>query len=216
MLFLASQSPRRHQLMNLLQVNYQIQNGEIVETPYPNESPRDYVQRLAVSKAQAVAPFVPAAAFILAADTTVVAEWNGNQTIIGKPKDNQEARAILVQLRGRPHHVNTALALYQNTSGKMWQDICRTVVFMRDYTDNEMEEYIASGDPLDKAGAYAIQHPGFHPVAKIEGCYANVMGLPLCHVAQLLKNAGVDVEVNIPHICQREFSASCNGLQRET
>jgi len=214
MLFLASQSPRRRQLLNLLRVDYQIQNGEIDETPFINETPRDYVQRLAASKAKAVAPFVPAEAFILAADTTVVAEWNGNETIIGKPKDHQEARVILAQLRGKPHFVYTALALYHSASRKLWQDICLTEVFMRDYTDNEMEEYIASGDPFDKAGAYAIQHPGFHPVEKIEGCYANVMGLPLCHVAQLLKNAGVDVTVDIPHICQQEFHISCRDLQR--
>ncbi|MGB9639900.1 MAG: Maf family protein [Anaerolineales bacterium] len=214
MLFLASQSPRRRQLLNLLQVDYQIQNGTIDETPFINESPSDYVQRLARSKAQAVAPFVSADAFILAADTTVVAEWNGTQTIIGKPKDQQEARLILTQLRGKSHFVYTALALYQRGSGKMWQDICLTEVFMRDYSDSEMEEYITSDDPLDKAGAYAIQHPGFHPVAKITGCYANVMGLPLCQVAQLLNNAAIAVHVNIPQICQQEFSIPCSGLQR--
>lgn len=215
MLFLSSQSPRRRQLLDLLQIPYQTQNSEIDETPLPNETPPDYVQRLAVSKAKAIAQSVPPEALILAADTTVVAEWNGSQMIIGKPKDPQDAHVILTQLRGRSHLVFTALALYQPSRGQIWQNICQTKVFMRSYSDKEMEKYIASGDPLDKAGAYAIQHRSFHPVAKIEGCYSNVMGLPLCLVAELLKVAGLSVETDIPRICQKEFSIQCTVSQRE-
>jgi len=213
MLFLASQSSRRRQLLDLLQIPYQTRNGEIDETPLADETPSNYVQRLAMNKAKAVAQSVPPEAIILAADTTVSAEWNGSQMIIGKPKSPQAAYAILTQLRGRSHLVFTALALYQPSRGKIWQNICQTKVFMRSYSDNEIENYIASGDPLDKAGAYAIQHSGFHPVAKIVGCYANVMGLPLCLVAELLNSAGIFVESDIPQICLKAFSIPCTSSQ---
>jgi predicted house-cleaning NTP pyrophosphatase (Maf/HAM1 superfamily) len=100
--------------------------------------------------------------------------------------------------------------LYHPASGQIWQDITRTTVLMRRYSKAEMADYITSGDPLDKAGAYAIQHAGFHPVAKLDGCYANVMGLPLCAVAKLVAKAGMEVDADIPLICQQQFSATCN------
>ncbi|MFZ5809692.1 MAG: Maf family protein [Chloroflexota bacterium] len=210
MLILASQSPRRKQLLSLLNLPYEVQSGDVDETPLPDELPAVYVLRLAVSKARAVGNFTTQEAFILAADTTVAANVNGKAVILGKPKDASEAEQFLTLLRGRPHTVLTAIALYHPASGQIWQEITRTTVFMRRYSKAEITSYIASGDPLDKAGAYAIQHAGFHPVAKLEGCYANVMGLPLCAVAKLVAKAGIKVDADIPLICQKQFSATCN------
>lgn len=210
MLILASQSPRRRQLLSLLNLPYEVHSGDVDETPLPDELPEVYVLRLALSKARAVGDLTEQEAFILAADTTVAADVNGKAVILGKPKDASEAEQFLTLLRGRPHTVLTAIVLYHPASGQIWQDITRTTVLMRRYSKAEMTDYITSGDPLDKAGAYAIQHAGFHPAAKLDGCYANVMGLPLCAVAKLVAKAGMEVDADIPLICQQQFSATCN------
>ena len=110
--------------------------------------------------------------------------------ILGKPADAYEAESMLRRLRGREHQVFTALAVVRRSEGFLALDWCVTDVPMRTYSDEEMCAYIATGDPLDKAGAYAIQHPDFSPVAELQGCFANVMGLPLCHVERTLMQAG--------------------------
>src|SRR5204863_5653183 len=110
--------------------------------------------------------------------TTVV---DGND-ILGKPIDNAEAFAMLTRLRGHTHQVYTGVALLRKSDGLLLKELSVTDVPMRDYSDEEINAYIATGDPLDKAGAYAIQHPQFQPVEHMRGCYASVMGLPLCLV----------------------------------
>ncbi len=188
MLVLASNSPRRKQLLGLGGWNFTVSPAAIDETPFDAEAPAVYVARLAKGKVRKAARQAPAEALVLAADTTVAvpapaAEHNADQ-ILGKPGDTQEAEQMLRALRGRSHRVYTGLAVLRVADGRMMQDVCMSEVTMRDYSDEEMLAYIASGDPLDKAGAYAVQHAGFHPVEKLAGCYANVMGLPVCHLAQ--------------------------------
>lgn len=186
-LLLASNSPRRRQLLTLAGYPFIPLPVDIDETPFPGERPAEYVLRLAHSKAAQCRaltgrPDLP----ILAADTTVA----DGDTILGKPADADEAAAMLRQLRARPHRVYTALALV-TSAGAQFADVCETVVNMRPYQEEEIAVYVASGDPLDKAGAYAIQHAGFHPVDRLDGCYANVVGLPVCLLEKLLRQAGL-------------------------
>jgi MAF protein len=126
---------------------------------------------------------------ILTADTTV--EIDGE--IVGKPADDDEAWAILRRLRGRTHHVHTGISVRDGATGHVETTLTTTGVVMRDYADEDIAAYIASGDPFDKAGAYAIQHPVFRPVERLEGCHTNVMGLPLCTACAMLAQHGVPV-----------------------
>jgi septum formation protein len=131
---------------------------------------------------------------ILSADTVVIlaADTMGidkNGMILGKPRDADDARRMLKALRGRAHQVYTCLTVLAVPANIRITELVGTTVYMRDYTDAEIDAYIATGDPFDKAGSYAIQHAGFHPVERIEGCYNNVVGLPLCAVKRAL--AGV-------------------------
>jgi MAF protein len=135
---------------------------------------------------------------VVAADTTVVHE----NEILGKPDNPGEAVEILQRLRGRRHQVFTGLAVLRRDDGNLLTDICVTDVFMRDYRAAEIEAYVATGDPLDKAGAYAIQHVGFDPVERIQGCYANVVGLPLCALTRLLRQLDEEPPVDITEQCR--------------
>jgi septum formation protein len=202
-LILASNSPRRRQLLALAGLEFKVIVPDVDESLRPNESPVDYVLRLAETKAQAVNADVDQ--IVLAADTTVV---NGSE-ILGKPKDAAEARAMLMQLRGRTHQVYTGVALLRKSDNLLLKELSVTDVPMRDYSDEEMEAYIQSGDPLDKAGAYAIQHPQFHPVARMAGCYASVMGLPLCHVLRMLRKMDVFPNTDVPMECQTLLEYEC-------
>ena len=204
MILLASNSPRRKQLLALAGWPYCIQPAEIDETPLPGEPAEAYVLRLAESKARAAAGSAEDG-LVLAADTTVVDAG----AILGKPNDADQALAMLRQLRGRSHQVLTALAVLQSRSGRLLTDVCVTDVPMRAYTEAEIEAYVASGDPLDKAGAYAIQHAGFHPVASLAGCYANVVGLPLCHLARMLRTLGLPPQADLPQACQAALGYQC-------
>src|SRR5262249_47725110 len=142
---------------------------------------------------------------VLAADTTVV---NGSE-ILGKPTDQAEAFAMLTQLRGRTHQVYTGVALLRKSDNLLLKELSVTDVPMRDYSDEEMKAYVQTGDPLDKAGAYAIQHPHFHPVARMEGCYASVMGLPLCHIVRMFRKLDVFPYADVPVECQKLLEYNC-------
>jgi MAF protein len=200
---LASNSPRRRQLLGLTGLDFSVHAADVDETPLDAEPAIRYVQRLAASKARAVGAQVTSDSIVIAADTTVV---DGNQ-ILGKPVDNQDAARMLRQLRGRTHQVYTAIAVFRNAD--MVLECCGTDVPMRDYSDAEMQAYIESGDPLDKAGAYAIQHAGFRPVENLQGCYANVVGLPLCHLARALRKFDVELAANLPLACQSTIGYEC-------
>jgi septum formation protein len=204
-LLLASNSPRRRELLALGGWRFDVALSDVDERRLAGEAPGAYVLRLAESKARAVASGAPAQALVLAADTTVV---DGDE-LLGKPVDEADAARMLRQLRGRTHQVYTGLALLRVREGHTLTDLCVTDVPMRDYSDEEIEAYVRSGDPLDKAGAYAIQHPGFQPVQGMAGCYASVMGLPLCHLTRLLSAYGLPAPRDVPLACQRELEYDC-------
>ena len=179
---LASNSPRRRELLKLGGWKFRTRPADVDESQQPGEAPGAYVLRLAESKARACAKSARAEEIILAADTAVI---HGG-AILGKPKEAAEAVEMLKDLRGRTHQVYTGLAVLRQSDGSMVTDLCITDVPMRAYRDDEIEAYVATGDPFDKAGAYAIQSAGFHPVKDMRGCYASVMGLPLCHLTRSL------------------------------
>lgn len=189
---LASQSPRRRQLLALLGYPFEIIVPGVDEDLHLDAGPASYVLRTAQQKAEAVAQPLPAPPdatrlIVIAADTTVAL----NEAILGKPADDDEARQMLLALRGRTHDVHTGLCLVEAGGGREVTAVYSTVVTMRDYSAAEIDAYVASGDPLDKAGAYAIQYASFSPVAALDGCYLNVVGLSLCGLILLLRDLGV-------------------------
>ncbi|MDW8269273.1 MAG: Maf family protein [Anaerolineae bacterium] len=203
-LILASASPRRRQLLACLGLEFACERADIDETPWPEEAPDVHAQRLALTKAGVVAARRPDA-IILAADTVVVHEGR----ILGKPADAAEARQMLRALRRGPHEVISAVAVAADGRTDGAEHISR--VWMRAYTDAEIEAYIATGDPFDKAGAYAIQHPGFRPVDRFEGCFASIMGLPLGLVAELLRRQGLVPDPAWPAACQTLTGQCCHA-----
>jgi septum formation protein len=197
-LILGSNSPRRRQLLALAGWEFSVSAADADESQRENESPADYVLRLAEAKARLIE--AESDQLVLAADTAVV----DGTDILGKPRDAAEATVMLKQLRGHTHQVYTGIALLRLSDGLLLKDLCVTDVPMRDYSDEEIHAYVQTGDPLDKAGAYAIQHPEFRPVARLDGCYASVMGLPMCHVILLMRRLAIQPKA--------DFFASCQTL----
>jgi septum formation protein len=196
-LILASSSPRRRQLLALLDLPFTVTKTEVEESPLADEDPAATAQRLSHAKAQAAAVRL-GEGLIVAADTLVVLEGE----ILGKPADPTEATAMLRRLRNREHRVFSGLTLLDAASGREATAVVETRVWMRPTSDEEIAAYVASGDPLDKAGAYAIQHAGFHPVARLWGCPANVMGLPLCRLDTMLRAFGVPLGATPVQACR--------------
>lgn len=206
---LASASPRRHQFLACFGLPHRIETADIDETPRPGESPTGLVRRLAAAKAQAVGQRLGTTdagrgeLLVIGADTVVAL----GEEILGKPSDGGEARQMLEKLRDAPHQVHSGVAVAHFVMGSC-QGLCISVnstgVVMRDYTNDEIAEYIQTGDPLDKAGAYAIQHQQFDPVARLRGCPAGVMGLPAADVQKLLRKFGIS--------CKRTPAQCCPGL----
>ncbi|HKT74983.1 MAG TPA: Maf family protein [Steroidobacteraceae bacterium] len=183
-LCLASGSPRRRELLTQIGVVHTVRGADIDETVLPAESPRDYVVRLARRKAVAVreqGERLP----VLAADTTVVLDG----VVLGKPRDREDALAMLARLGGRAHEVLTAVALVDRRGTR--ERLSASVVRMRSLTETEREWYWDSGEPRDKAGSYAIQGLGAMFIESLTGSYSAVMGLPLFETAQLLQEAGI-------------------------
>ncbi len=207
-LLLASQSPRRRELLTLLELPFEATVAHVAEVPQPNESPDELVVRLSQDKARAV--IARANTIVIACDTIVALDGE----ILGKPRDAAAATAMLYRLRGRSHAVYSAVTLLEATTGRTLTDVVETQVTMRAYTDAEIAAYVASGDPLDKAGAYAIQHLGFHPVAELQGCYANVVGFPLCHLACYLRAWKVLPSTSVSVACQTHTGRRCRVHQR--
>jgi MAF protein len=204
-LVLASNSPRRKQLLALGGWEFQVVAVDVDENPRAGESPQGYVSRLAEDKARAAVKYSQGDEIIVAADTTVV----DGQKILGKPEDAGHATRMLQQLRGRTHQVFTALAVLPRSDNGLLSDFCSTDVSMRAYSDEEILAYVNSGDPMDKAGAYAIQHRDFNPATPLQGCYANVVGLPLCNLLRTLKKAGISAQNDIPRACQTALAYEC-------
>ncbi len=192
-LLLASASPRRRNIVSLLGipcVTAVASDGEDEAERRYQGVPENLAQWLAKHKA-AVALKLPEAAgrLVVTADTTVLLESES----LGKPRDEAHALALLRSLRGRWHHVVTGVVVCATIDGKtvMQSASCMTPVLMRNYSDAEIKKYIATGDPMDKAGGYGIQHPAFQPTEQIDGCYLNVVGLPVCTLTELLAEFGV-------------------------
>lgn len=209
MLILASNSPRRKQLLSLAGWHFIALGSEIDEAPFAGEAALDYVLRLTREKAQAVArnPIAMAQpdALIVSADTTVALEGE----IFGKPADAVEAERFLERLRAKVHQVHTGLAILNLSKGDILFEQSTTDVAMRAYSAEEVQAYIASGDPFDKAGGYAIQHGEFQPVASLEGCYGNVVGLPLCLLRKMLAELGVLPDEPPKLACDGTSEGSC-------
>jgi septum formation protein len=204
-LILASNSPRRRQLLALGGWDCEVLVADIDESQLPGEAPGDYVLRLAELKARKSAEKAETGQFVIAADTAVVDAGE----ILGKPVDGRDAGRMLKRLRGHTHQVYTGLALLRVSDGRLLTDLTVTDVPMRTYSDQEIEAYVRSGDPLDKAGAYGIQHPGFQPVANLRGCFASVMGLPLCRLTYLLGQYDIAPPTSGGLHCQAEYQYDC-------
>ena len=183
---LASASPRRRQLLELIGVPHVVTPADIDETPKPQEPPNDYVLRLAREKAEAVWA-LHADLPVLAADTTVVID----DEILGKPESEGEAHSMLGKLSGRDHMVHTAVALWSDEHQMLFHT--STQVCFAPLSREEIQAYWDSGEPRGKAGAYAIQGLGAVFVTGISGTYTGVMGLPLFETAHLLRQAGIAV-----------------------
>jgi MAF protein len=201
-LVLASASPRRRDLLEAVGLEVRIHPVSIDESRQSDETPADLVARLAHQKAQSASEQVSGSHLILAADTIVV---DGDE-VLGKPEDPHQARLMLQQLRHREHQVLTAVSIVDPENGVQYSSVCSTQVPMRNYGEAELEDYIRSGSPLDKAGAYGIQDRRFNPVdlERMNGCFANVMGLPLCHVAEGLCQLGWPVKTELAAAWCRE------------
>jgi septum formation protein len=198
-LILASESPRRRDLLRDCGIDFDVLPVSADETGHAGETPEATALRLGREKARlALERLNGTEGWILAADTVVA---DGGRTL-GKPRDRMQAEEFLLRLRGREHRVVTGVCLLHSPDGAGAADLAVTAVRMRKFSPAEMAEYLAGDDALDKAGAYAIQHPSFRPVESIDGCYTNVVGLPLCRVYPLLERAGISPERPLPERCR--------------
>ncbi len=184
-LVLASASPRRRELLESLDLDFTVRPAAVDETPNPGERPRDLVRRLAREKAEAASRD---GEWVLAADTIVVE----NGDVLGKPQDRDQAREMLQRLQGRWHLVLTGVAL-KPPDGDTLHAVESTRVLFAELTSEQIGWYAGTGEPDDKAGAYAVQGLGSLFVLEIDGNYSNVVGLPLPTVRQLFEGAGSDV-----------------------
>jgi len=185
-LILASSSPRRAEILANAGMPFSVLSSAVDESPYPSEAPAALVQRLANAKADLVTARAVGPAIILAADTVVVLD----DKILGKPSSIEDARHMLQQLSGRTHSVLTGVALIRLPDGERRQFIESTLVHFRPITDEELSSYLATEEPYDKAGAYAIQGRAGRYIPRIDGCYFNVVGLPLSRVLTELQTLG--------------------------
>lgn len=185
---LASASPRRAEILTVAGIPFVVRASKIDESRLPGESPENMVERLARAKAEDVArELLPAGpTIILGADTVVVV----NGEILGKPGNAATAREMLLKLRGREHRVITGFALLRAQHKQIHVGHETTRVWFSEITDAEIDSYVATGEPFDKAGAYAIQGIAGRYIPRIEGCYFNVVGLPMARVWEAMKDLG--------------------------
>lgn len=187
-LILASSSPRRHELLKQLGLDFRTLVCQVDETPPPGVSPFELVELLAVRKAMAVARMLDAG-IVIGADTVVV--WHGQ--VLGKPSSREDAMEMLRRLQGSVHEVYTGVALVDADSRRVLIEHEKTRVLFRSVDEEEIRRYVATGEPLDKAGAYAVQGLAAIFIRRLEGCYTNVVGLPLYRLAEMLKQFGYNM-----------------------
>jgi MAF protein len=211
MIVLASGSPRRRELLAISGWKFVVFPAKTSEKLILGESPLDAVARLAVEKAEAVIGLA-GGRIVLAADTIVVY----GAEIFGKPESIAHARQMLQALQGDKHCVITAITLIDPIKERVLVDTCSTVVPMRKLSEDEIDTYLATGSSMDKAGAYGIQDHGFHlvPLEQIEGCFTNVMGLPLCHLQSAAEALGHPFYNRLPESCSQALGYDC-GLANE-
>jgi len=185
-LILASQSPRRKDLLEQAGIAFEVIPGNFDEDSVPLDEPESYTRVLAREKAQQIAHKYPDS-WIIGADTIVCID----DAVLGKPSSRQKARSMLRQLSGRTHQVVTGYALVHQSKQKLITDAVRTDVRFKALSEEEIEWYIHSCEPFDKAGGYAIQGLGTFLVKEVSGSYTNVVGLPVCEVIELLYSEGV-------------------------
>lgn len=184
-LVLASSSPRRCELLKQLGLEFDVNPSDVEENVIPGESPREHVIRLARAKALEVGNRYPDA-WVIGADTIVYV----NGIILGKPKNREEAMEMLRLINGKEHRVLTGVSVYHHKKGKSEYEAVETVVKVKPLTTGEMNWYIHTGEPFDKAGGYGIQGIGSFMIESINGSYTNVVGLPLCELMQMLVRMG--------------------------
>ncbi len=187
-LILASASPRREKILKRLNLQFTVVPSKIKEDGYEHLGAEKMVKELALLKAKDVSKLVEDT-IIIAADTII--ENNGK--IIGKPENNEDAKIMLKELKNSKHTVVTGLAIYSTFDGKEVTTYDKTDVYFSDLSDNEIDKYISTGEPMDKSGAYAIQGLGSVFVEKIEGSYFTVMGLPVHKLVKILKEFSINV-----------------------
>ena len=187
-IILASASPRRKELLEKLDLDFSVCPADIDESLLPDEDAAMYPLRTAVQKAMAVAKTTEDA-LVIAADTVVAVD----DDILGKPRDEAEAKAMLQRLSGREHIVITGIGVVDTVSGRTLSATEQTIVYFHPLRDEEIDAYIATGECMDKAGSYGIQGKGSLLVRKIDGDYFNVMGLPLSRLYRLLLNIDADI-----------------------
>lgn len=206
-LLLASASPRRRTLIQLLGQPVTLYPVDVDERQVDHSDPAHNAIATACLKARTAVERWPfeAETVVVGADTNVALAGQ----ILGKPADAAEATHMLRRLRGRAHQVHTGLALIHWPSQRTVTEVASVTVPMRPYSDAEIAAYVATGDPLDKAGAYAIQHPVFRPAVGLSDCYAAVVGLPLCHLVRALRRLGELLGDETAARCQAEHDYTC-------
>jgi MAF protein len=204
--------------MELLGLPFEVHVADVDERARPEEHPAELVVRLSRAKARSVAARHPRAA-VIGADTVVTLKGE----ILGKPAGPTEATAMLRRLRDRAHRVYSGVCVHPPGSKRVSTGtppltaVVESTVWMRAYTDDEILTYVDSGAPLDKAGAYGIQDARFHPVTRLYGCYASVMGLPLCHLERLLLRVTDRADAlvaDVPALCSASTGVPCCGGER--
>jgi septum formation protein len=185
-LILASASPRRAEILTDAGIAFSVLSSAVDETPFSNEDPSELVQRLANAKADLVAARAVGPAIVIAADTVVVLDGH----ILGKPRSNDDARHMLEQLSGRTHSVVTGMALVRLPDADRRQFVETTLVHFSPLSAEEISRYLATQEPHDKAGAYGVQGRAGRYIPRIEGCYFNVVGLPLSRLIATLRELG--------------------------
>lgn len=183
---LASESTRRIDILRTLGISFSIIPPDVDESKRKDETVREYVYRVAHDKASKVGKLFPEK-WVIAADTVVVSKGR----VLGKPKNERQAVEMLKRLRGRWHKVMTGYCIMNISRGVTYQDVAETKVFIKDLTDEEIRRYIKTSEPFDKAGSYAVQGKGGYMVKEIKGSYANVVGLPICEITEMLLTLGV-------------------------
>jgi septum formation protein len=185
-LILASASPRRAEILQNAGLSFAVLSSAVDETPFPDESPLEHVQRLADAKAELVAARAVGPALVIAADTVVVLDGQ----VLGKPRSTDDARRMLQNLSQRTHSVVTGVTVIRLPDAERRAFAETTLVHFGALSEEEISSYLATAEPYDKAGAYAIQGRGGRYINRIEGCYFNVVGLPLGRVFKALKELG--------------------------